>query len=358
VAVDGAAGLIPFKRVELQGGLVSLTGIEQLQAQVKELDARAAQAHAQAANLTQQAQSKMAQAGAVMADRWQDWPAQELFAPIREAIDLQQQLASLDTGVSALHEHPHQGLSGVFERLKDEHEASGLQHQRQPLVQRLHALCEQIAGSAPATTVAEADATRAEAAGLLQQSKEAEAQAKAARERGASLADEVKRRQEAAKGLGFDSLYTAAWLVTNGPQQIQTPLITKHGEQAYFAVPASLSRRTRRTHYVGGSQGFSFPIGHTGIRYRVGSFRGHPVQEEQLTRLDSGTLVVTNQRLAFVGSLKSVAMALAKVIHVEVYNNGLAVFHEGREDPDYFLCGRPQEFLLYLNWCLGQLRAG
>jgi hypothetical protein len=351
------AGLIPFKRVELQGGLVSLVGIEVLQAQVIELDARAAQAQAQSGDLAQLSRAKMAEAGVVMADHWQEWPAQDLFAPIRETIDLQQQLAALDTDLSSLQQHPHQGLSGVLDRLKVEHDSSGLQHKRQPLVQRLHALCEQIARSAPMTTVPAADATRTEAAGLLQQSEEQEGHARAAQQTSASLADEVKRRQEATKGLGFDSLYTAAWLVTNGPQAIQTPLITKRSEQAYFAVPASLSRRTRRTQYVGGSQGFSFPIGHTGIRYRVGSFRGHPVQEEHLTKLDSGTLVVTNQRLAFVGSLKSIAVALAKVIHAEVYSNGLAVFHEGREDPDYFLCDRPQEFLLYLNWCLGQLSA-
>jgi hypothetical protein len=123
-------------------------------------------------------------------------------------------------------------------------------------------------------------------------------------------------------------------------------------------VPASLCRRTRRTRYEVGSQGFSFPIGHTGIGYRVGSFRGHPVQWEQLTKLDSGTLVVTNQRLAFVGGLKSITVPIAKVMHVEAYTDGLAVFHEGREDADYFQCNRPQEFLLYLNWCLDRFSAG
>jgi hypothetical protein len=35
VAVDGGAGLIPFKRVELQGGLVSLVPIQQLQARIE-----------------------------------------------------------------------------------------------------------------------------------------------------------------------------------------------------------------------------------------------------------------------------------------------------------------------------------
>jgi hypothetical protein len=357
MAVDRSAGLIPFTRVELPGGPVSLVPIEQLQARITELGATAAQAHAHAKDFANQAQAKMAEAGVLMADHWQEWPAQALFEPIRQAIALQQQLGGLDAALSALGQHPHQGISGVFEKLKDEHQASGIQHERAGLAQQLRALSLQIAGSAPPTTVPEADTNRAEGAGWLQQSQANAAQSKAALDASSALAEEVERRQDAAKSLGFDSLYAAARLATYGPQQIQTPLITKGGEQACFATPAGLSRRTRRTRYEGGSQGFSFPIGHTGIRYRVGSFRGHPVQWEQLTKLDSGTLVVTNHRLAFVGSLKSVTVPLAKVIHVEAYTDGLAVFHEGREDPDYFQCGRPQEFLLYLNWCLGQLSA-
>lgn len=358
MAVDSGAGLIPFKRVELPGGLVSLVPIDQLHARIEELGASSAQAQSQAADLGRQAQAKMAEAGAVMADHWQAWPAQDLNTPIREAIELQQQLATLDTSLSELQQHHHRGLSGVFEKLRDNAELSTSQHQRQAIAQQLDAVCEQIAASAPPTTVPEADTVRTEAANLLQQSKECEVRSKTTLDASGELAEEVKRRQEADQKLGFDSLYTAARLATYGPEQIQTPLITKHGEQAYFALPASLSRRIRHSRYEGGSQGFSFPIGHTGIRYRVGSFRGHPVQWEQLTKLDSGTLVVTNQRLAFVGSLKSITVPIAKVVHVEAYTDALAVFHEGREDPDYFQCNRPQEFLLYLNWCLDKFSAG
>jgi hypothetical protein len=349
--------LIPFKRVELPGGPVSLVRVEQLQAQITELSAGVAHAQAQSQDFANRAQAKMEEAGKMMTNRWQEWPAQELSGPIRQVIELQQKLASLDAGLSEVQQHPHHGLSGVFEKLRDDAEASGLQHQQQAIAQQLKVLCEQIAGSAPPTTVPDADAARAEAASLLQKSTAFKAEAKAVLDASGTLADEVKRRQEAGKGLGFDPLFTAAQLTASGPEPIQTPLITKRGERACFAAPASLSRHIRRSRYEGGSQGFSFPIGHTGIRYRVGSFRGRPVQWEQLVKVDSGTLIVTNQRLAFVGSLKSVTVPLAKVIHVEVYTDGLAVFHEGREDPDYFQCGRPQEFLLYLNWCLSQSRA-
>ncbi|HXI96883.1 MAG TPA: hypothetical protein VNG04_12200, partial [Candidatus Acidoferrum sp.] len=278
MAEDSGAGLIPFKRVELEGGLVSLVPIEQLQTRIEELGTSSAQAQSEAADLARQAQAGMAKAGALMADHWQEWPAQDLNTPVREAIGLQQQLATLDASLSELQQHPHHGLSGVFEKLRDNAELTTLQHQREAIAQQLDVQCEHIAASAPPTTVPEADTIRAEATNLLQQSKDCEVQSKAAMDASADLAGEVKRRQEADQKLGFDSLYTAAWLATNGPEPVQTPLITKKGEQACFAMPAGLSRRTRRTRYEGGSQGFSFPIGHTGIRYRVGSFRGHPVQ--------------------------------------------------------------------------------
>ena len=78
----------------------------------------------------------------------------------------------------------------------------------------------------------------------------------------------------------------AAVLDANGRTTIETPLILKRDEQAYFSTPARLARQKTRTRIVGGSQGFSFPIGHTGIRYRIGSFRGEPVRQEYLMNLN------------------------------------------------------------------------
>jgi len=100
-------------------------------------------------------------------------------------------------------------------------------------------------------------------------------------------------------------------------------------EEAYVSVPAVLARQTTRTRYSGGSQGFSFPIGHTGIRYRVGSFSGHPIQSSSITDVDEGTLVLSNMRIAFIGKLKSVVTQLPKLVHIESYNDALAVLPGG-----------------------------
>jgi hypothetical protein len=168
---------------------------------------------------------------------------------------------------------------------------------------------------------------------------------------------EIQRRRESIKQLGFDALYTAAYLKAFGAPSMTNPLVPKRGEQPYLVQPATLARQASKTQFVGGSQGFSFPIGHTGIRYRVGSYRGHAVQQNYIAHLDQGSLVITNQRVAFVGSVKSVSVNLEKILHVEVYKDAIAVFREGKEAPDFFLTAQPQMALFYLNYVL-DLRAG
>jgi hypothetical protein len=168
----------------------------------------------------------------------------------------------------------------------------------------------------------------------------------------AELDAEVRRRLESQRQMGFDALYTAAYLQAHGPTPVDSPLELKHGEIACFTCPATLARMQTRTSYVGASSGFSIPIGHTGIRYRVGSFHGRPIQQQTMAKLDVGTLIVTNLRLAFVGRAKSVAVPLVKVMHVDVFTDAIAVFHEGKENADYFLVAAPKQALFYINWVI------
>jgi len=154
--------------------------------------------------------------------------------------------------------------------------------------------------------------------------------------------------------MGFDSLYTAAVLQTAGAQPVDAPLVLKSRERAYLAEPATLARMVTRTHYVGGSSGFSFPIGHTGIRYRVGRFSGHPVQQQALNRLDTGTFVLTDQRVAYVGRTKSTSVPLAKLLHLEIYDDALSIAREGKENPDFYLMDKPKYAAFLLNWLLAR----
>ncbi len=79
--------------------------------------------------------------------------------------------------------------------------------------------------------------------------------------------------------------------------------------------------------YQGGYSGFSFPVGKTGIRYRVGGTRGHSVEVgTQLKVADTGILSITNKRAVYAGTSKTVEMLYSKLVNLTVYSDGLQ-FH-------------------------------
>jgi len=51
-------------------------------------------------------------------------------------------------------------------------------------------------------------------------------------------------------------------------------VILKKGEVAHWQCPAALMKDVTQREFRAGFQGFSFPVGKTGIRYRVGGARG------------------------------------------------------------------------------------
>ncbi len=90
--------------------------------------------------------------------------------------------------------------------------------------------------------------------------------------------------------------------------------------------------------YRGGSQGVSIPIV-KGVRYRVGSHRGHIVKEDKLVETSQGVLIVTNKRLflhPFPGH-KPVSIPVNKILSYSCYRNGLEVYKEGRWKGGSFL---------------------
>jgi hypothetical protein len=323
------------------------------------LQQEAATAAEQTKSLRALAEDLWVQAGRTLTAKPGQWSPSPQVAPLtQEAAALTAMAASDDSELQSIHDKQHGGLSGLAGKLGSWNESRKLSGDRALIEAKLRPVLAQIARLSSDEVEPEIDSIRSQAVAADTQAQELDKRTQSLSIDASATSAELTRRIDAEREMGFDAPYLVAYLKTYGPQDVQSPLILKRGERACWVAPATLERQQTRRQWVGGSQGFSFPIGHTGIRYRVGSFRGHPVQWEQLTKLDSGTLVVTNQRLAFVGSLKSITVPLAKVIHVETYTDGLAVFHEGREDPDYFQCGRPQEFLLYLNWCLSQSRVG
>jgi hypothetical protein len=91
----------------------------------------------------------------------------------------------------------------------------------------------------------------------------------------------------------------------------------KKDERAFLVANGAALVEPRRGPgtYQGGYQGFSFPVGHTGIRYRIGQSRGHIVQgKETPTPVDTGVVTVTNKRIVFQGPLQTREWDFAKLL--------------------------------------------
>lgn len=111
------------------------------------------------------------------------------------------------------------------------------------------------------------------------------------------------------------------------PEVASPHLIVRKGEIVHFETTASLMKEVAVRQYQGGSSGFSIPLGKTGVRYRVAATRGHTVEiGTQLNVADSGLLAVTNKRVVYSGARKTVDIALAKLVNLDAFSDGL-IFH-------------------------------
>jgi hypothetical protein len=133
---------------------------------------------------------------------------------------------------------------------------------------------------------------------------------------------------------------------------IESSIALEADEVAFLATLAELARARPGTPRAGGDQGQGVPIAYTGIRHWIGALRPQATPLQALDRIDSGTLVVTNRRLTFLGRTEAVAISLASVMDVDVYTDGVAVYQLGREHPDYFLIAAPEQLTFYLNWAV------
>jgi hypothetical protein len=101
------------------------------------------------------------------------------------------------------------------------------------------------------------------------------------------------------------------------------------------ADSAELIVMRKNTSYVGGSQGVSFRIA-KGVRYHVGSYKGHRVTNVEAVVGDRGTIYVTNQRVVFAGVGKLLTMKLDTIGDVRIYSDGLALLQENKAEPFVF----------------------
>lgn len=94
-----------------------------------------------------------------------------------------------------------------------------------------------------------------------------------------------------------------------------------------------------RKEYVGGNQGISIRIA-KGIYYRVGYFKGYPIEREELICEDNGILAITDKHLYFQGNKKIFRVPYSKIISITPFSDGIGIQKDGvTAKPQYFLTG-------------------
>ena len=335
--------------VQTPDGPVTRAPIESLEQTFAERQKQVQELGDEIARLKQDAQPIQAQAGSILVLRRSEWASADSAAQIDVAQGMQDLVARLQQQISQLEDQPHHGFQGLVRGIKDRHDIAGLQSQLKSATVELDARYRAVADKLTVTGIADVDSKLAQAKDDLERAHMLSAQKQQLEEAVQILTDEIQRRRLAISSLGFDAPAVEAELISSGPRPVSTNLVLKRAEVAVASVSATLSRYRTKTHYVGGSQGFSIPLGH-GIRYRVSSFRGQPIQVESLATVDQGNLVVTNQRLVFLGAKRDVSIPLAKLLQIEAFSNAVAIGREGKESRDIYLVANPAYVTLFLQW--------
>lgn len=120
-------------------------------------------------------------------------------------------------------------------------------------------------------------------------------------------------------------------------------LVMQKNEVGYLCLSADLieERVVSRT-YSGGSQGVSIRV-MKGVSYRVGQQRGQLHSQTGLVTVSDGYFIITNKRLVFSGSRKSVSTNFDKLLDLEVYSDAIKISSTSRQKPAFIKFAHGQE---------------
>ena len=120
------------------------------------------------------------------------------------------------------------------------------------------------------------------------------------------------------------------------PTMDEPTIILKKGEVQHLVEPASLLKEVIQREFQAGSRGVSFRV-MKGVSYRVGNTRGRMVEVgRSLEAADEGQLAITSQRVVFTGERKSIEVAYAKLLDMNVYTDGIQFHVTNRQTPTMF----------------------
>jgi hypothetical protein len=113
------------------------------------------------------------------------------------------------------------------------------------------------------------------------------------------------------------------------PTIADNPINLERGEAIIWVLRDAAYFTTRtRTQYVGGSHGISFRLTR-GVYYRIGAFKGEPIQTQYLSHEGNGDFVITNLNVYFLSPSKVLKLPIRKIVAIQPHSNGLTISRDG-----------------------------
>ena len=117
---------------------------------------------------------------------------------------------------------------------------------------------------------------------------------------------------------------------------VNSPVILKKNEEAYLSLPnIKLSEPRAVRVSKSGGVGTSYRVA-KGFTVHSGSGQSRSVSHDEIMGIDTGTFVITNKRLVFVGSKKSVNIDLKKILSINIFKDGISIQRENKQKIEYF----------------------
>ncbi len=130
----------------------------------------------------------------------------------------------------------------------------------------------------------------------------------------------------------------ALWRFENEPlPEISVPILLQRAEACYFQTPATLCETravNTRVNYFGPTARIKIM---KGVYYRLGSVNVRPKTEQKLSKIDVGTIYITNKRLIFIGSSTNRPIRYSQILDFEVYSDGISIVKETGKSPVFMI---------------------
>lgn len=150
--------------------------------------------------------------------------------------------------------------------------------------------------------------------------------------------------------------YRQNWELLNGELPVlQSDILLQSNEVLHYRIPIDWFEEksiTKRVNY----SGFTYSTKLIGnLRWKVGTIQPHKITSQELTKIDSGILYLTNKRFIFNGQHGNKTVFLNKILGFTPYTDGMLIEKDSGHAP-FFACDCDmQQFATILDRLLASL---